>query len=248
MVAAALTQHGFCVFPYDSDVCAWAFAAKKAGLQVLENGGERRHGETWFVGVDVLPNAPDGSVDGVPLSGAWRDHVDAPEVWHKAQLSVVFSGYPKRDQGESKAAHSFRKKRDAAHVDGLLPEGPARRRHLREPHGFILGLPLDDTPASPLVVWAGSHRVIRAAFETHLHSYAPAKWGELDVTDIYQAARRRVFETCERIEVVAMPGQAVLLDRHLVHGVAPWEASLPGKMRMIAYFRPQVSNAAWLSL
>lgn len=237
---------GFCVFPHDPDVQSWSAAARKKGHQVLENGGERRHGGTWFVGVDALPNAPDGSIEGVSLAGAWRDHVDAPKEWHKAQLSVVFPGYPQRDPDESEAAHRFRKNRDAAHVDGLLPEGAGRRRHLREPHGFILGLPLDDIAASPLVVWKGSHRIVRAAFEDHFRGYAPESWGDVDVTQVYQVTRRTVFDTCERIEVIAKPGQAILLDRHLVHGVAPWDDNLPGSMRMIAYFRPQVAIGAWL--
>ena len=242
----ALPEAGFRVFAHDPQVLAWVTAAKQAGLTVLDQGGERRHGATWFVGVDALPNAPDGSISGVPLAGAWRDYTDAPDVWHRAQLSVVFPGYPKRDAGESDAAHQFRKNRDAAHVDGLLPEGPARRRHLREPHGFILGLPLDNVPASPLVVWAESHQIVRAAFQQYFQGYAPEEWADLDVTEIYQATRRIVFETCERVEVVAKPGQAILLDRHLVHGVAPWDSGLSGRMRMIAYFRPQISFTAWL--
>lgn len=241
-----VAEAGYVVFAHDRCVMAWAMAAKQAALRVLQEGGERRHGHTWFVGVDALPNAPDGSVDGMPLVGAWRDHADLPQLWHKAQLSVVFPGYPRRDPDESVAAHRFRKTRDAAHVDGLLPEGPDRRRHLREPHGFILGLPLNDVAASPLVVWKGSHQIVQAAFQRYFDGYDPKDWGDLDVTDVYQATRRRVFETCERIEVSAKPGQVILLDRHLVHGVAPWDETLPGEMRMIAYFRPQVAYEVWL--
>ena len=61
---------------------------------------------------------------------------------------------------------------------------------------------------------------MRAAFQQYFQGYAPEDWADLDVTEIYQATRRIVFETCERVEVVAKPGQAILLDRHLVHGVA----------------------------
>jgi len=173
-------------------------------------------------------------------------HVAVPPTWHAAQLSVVFPGYPLQDANESDAAHRFRRNRDAAHVDGLLPEGPEKRRHLREPHGFIVGLPLNDVTASPLVVWRGSHVIMRAAFQRAFAGHDPKDWGDLDVTDVYQAARRTVFETCERIPLVATAGQALLLNRHLLHGVAPWNPAIAGDMRMVAYFRPQISIADWL--
>lgn len=247
MVAqASVQQDGYAVFAYDHAVANWAAAAATIARKVLDRGGARRHGHTWFVGVDALPNLPDGSVCGVPLGGAWREFVDAPTAWHCAQLSVVFPGYPQQDADESDAAHRFRRNRDAAHVDGLLPEGADKRRHLREPHSFILGLPLNDVAASPLVVWNGSHLVMRAAFQQAYRGIKPADWGDVDVTDIYQAARRHILETCIRVEVAAAPGQAILLDRHVLHGVAPWAEGMPGDMRMIAYFRPQTDVAAWL--
>ncbi|WP_108815149.1 hypothetical protein [Loktanella sp. Alg231-35] len=241
-----LDQDGYVVFPHAPEVAAWAEAARIAGLTVLQRGGDFRHGRTWFVGVDALPNAPDGSIGGVPLAGPFMAHVTAPAQWHHAQLSVVFSGYPQQDEGESDAAHRYRRLRDAAHVDGLLPEGPDKRRHLREPHGFILGLPLDDVAASPLVVWPGSHLVMQKAFAEVFAGVQPTDCGDLDITEAYQVARRAVFEMCPRVEVAAKPGQTILLDRHLVHGVAPWAEGAAGDMRMIAYFRPQVDMAQWL--
>lgn len=246
MSRALQPDAGFQVFPFDPGVAAWATAAERVGRTVLSKGGERRHGATWFVGVDALPNAPDGSVDGVPLAGAWLPYVDPPKTWHQAQLSVVLPGYPQKDPDESQMAHRYRQMRDAAHVDGLLPEGPERRRYLREPHGFILGLPLNDVSASPLVVWPGSQLMMRNAFQAAFSGHNPDTWHELDITGVYQSTRRSVFETCERVEVIAAPGQAILLDRHLVHGVAPWAKNAPGDMRMIAYFRPQVTPSQWL--
>ena len=246
MVADALARDGYAVYPHNPRVADWAKAAYALGCEVLRGGGERRHGRTWFVGVDALPNAPDGSVAGVPLAGEWMRHVAVPPTWHAAQLSVVFPGYPLQDANESDAAHRFRRNRDAAHVDGLLPEGPEKRRHLREPHGFIVGLPLNDVTASPLVVWRGSHVIMRAAFQRAFAGHDPKDWGDLDVSDVYQAARRTVFETCERIPLVATAGQALLLNRHLLHGVAPWNPAIAGDMRMVAYFRPQISIADWL--
>lgn len=244
--AQRLARDGYVVFPHDPAVASWANAAYRAGKAVLDQEGERRHGGTWFVGVDALPNAADGAVDGVPLAGAWRDHVKMPSVWHPAQLSVVFPGYPQQDPNESDAAHRYRLNRDAAHVDGLLPEGPQKRRYLREPHGFILGFPLDDVSASPLVVWRDSHKLMHAAFRAAFAGLAPQEWGDVDVTDVYQSTRRAVFDSCDRVEITAAPGQAILLDRHLLHGVAPWAENAEGKMRMMAYFRPLIDPADWL--
>ena len=246
MVAESFARDGYCVFPFERAVADWAAAAAIAGRAVLAEGGERRHGRTWFVGVDALPNDTDGAVNGVPHCGAWRSFVQAPAQWHRAQLSVVFPGYPRQDPDESDAAHRFRVLKDAAHVDGLLPEGPSRRRHLREPHSFILGLPLDETEAAPLVVWPGSHRQMGRAFAAAFANVPAADWGEVDVTDVYQAARKAVFADCPRVEVNARPGQAILLHRHLLHGVAPWTEGAKGDMRMIAYFRPQGPMQDWL--
>jgi hypothetical protein len=85
---------------------------------------------------------------------------------HPAQVSVTYPGYPRQDPGESDAAHRFRRDRDAAHLDGLLPVGPEKRRFLRETHAFILGIAVTEASegAAPLVVWEGSHRMIRDVF------------------------------------------------------------------------------------
>jgi hypothetical protein len=87
---------------------------------------------------------------------------------------------------------------------------------------------------------------MRAAFRAAFADIPPAQWGDVDVTEVYQDARRKVFATCDRVEVVAAPGQAVLLDRHILHGVAPWAQDADGEMRMVAYFRPQISVEDWL--
>ncbi|MEL6840525.1 MAG: hypothetical protein AAFP85_14630 [Pseudomonadota bacterium] len=245
-IAHDLHRDGFAVLPFDAAVAAWADAARVAALRVLSENTERRHGGTWFVGVDALPNAEDGSIGDVPLAGAWRHHVTTPRVWHRAQLSVVFPGYPQQDPDESDTAYRFRRDRDAAHIDGLLPEGPSKRRHLREPHGFILGVPLNDVSASPLVVWPGSHHLIHTAFARAFASCHPDTWPDQDVTEIYQDVRRLVFAECRRVAVRAQPGEAIVLHRHLVHGVAPWGDSNERRPRMVAYFRPLVPFADWL--
>ena len=241
-------RDGCVVVPYDGAVHAWARAAYNVARDVAQTPGDLRHGKTWRVGVDELPNASDGSIAQVPLRGAWEQIVAPPADWHNAQLSIVYPGYPQQDHDESDGAHRFRVKRDAAHVDGLLPEGPDKSRHLREPHAFILGLPLNDVCASPLVVWPGSHVIMRAAFAEAFEGVAPADWGDIDVTEVYQAARRRVFAQCTRVVCTVQPGEASLVHRHLLHGVAPWgDAIATSEGRMIAYFRPHLRDVGgWL--
>ena len=234
---------GFAVFDHDPRVLDWARAALASDFDV----GPWRHGGTWAVGLDALPNAPDGSVGGVPLAGPWEGLIDSPDTWHRAQLSTTRPGYPGRDAGESDAAHRFRRDRDAAHVDGLLPVGPDRRRFLREPHAFILGIPLTPATVSPLVVWPGSHRIIGAALAQAVAARSDLDLGDVDLTDAYAAARRKCLSDCPRRPVPLAPGQAVLLHRHLLHGMATWDDDLAQDRRIVAYFRPQTTPARWLS-
>ncbi|MEL7212635.1 MAG: hypothetical protein AAGK92_08240 [Pseudomonadota bacterium] len=238
-------------FDHDPGLARWATAADKSAADVLADPAQAhqyRYCRTWFVGVDALPNALDGSVRGVPLAGnvlegLWQG------TWHSAQVSVTFPGYPQRMEGETEGQHQFRARRDAAHVDGLLPMGPARRRHLIEPHAFILGLPLNDVPESPLVVWEGSAAIMHAAFSEAFKNVPASEWSTMDVTEIYQEARKRCFETCTRVALVAKPGEALLLHRLTLHGVAPWAGSEPcDEGRRIAYFRPLLEDPAdWLA-
>jgi hypothetical protein len=167
---------------------------------------------------------------------------------------VIYPGYPKPHTGETEAATRFRRDRDAAHVDGLLPIGPERHRMLREPHAFVLGLPMTqtDTGASPLVIWEGSHEVIRRALKTRLDPIPPQDWPNTDLTEAYTTARRAAFATCKRVCVHANPGEAYLVHRLALHGVAPWQtgANAPPEGRIIAYFRPELIGAMtdWLDL
>lgn len=229
---------------------AWAQAARGPALAALAaDAAPRRAGGTWAVGLDLLPNAPDGSVAGVALP--WAELGLAPQPLHRAQLSAVWPGYPQPDPGEDASAHRFRLTRDSAHLDGLLPIGPERRRMLREPHGWILGLPLTEAEAgaAPLVVWEGSHLILRAALARAYAGHPPETWGDVDVTEAYAEARREAFRSCPRVELPARPGEATLLDRRLLHGVAPWAVGAKAEPdgRVIAYFRPTLPTVAdWI--
>ena len=176
-----------------------------------------------------------------------------PGPYHKAQVSITYPGYPKPREGESDAAFQFRKNRDAAHVDGILGIGTPKRRFVREPHAYILGMPLNDfdAGASPMVVWEGSHQIMQAAFQDTFAGLTDAQIRETDITDLYQNVRKHVFDTCERVEVHANVGEAYVLHPMCLHGVAPWAstAKAPPEGRMIAYFRPEVRSALdWLTI
>ncbi|MGB7318205.1 MAG: hypothetical protein WBC85_09595 [Planktotalea sp.] len=245
---SAYSNDGFCVFDADPKVLIWANAAAKTARKLVRDDTLRatwlRHQETWFVGVDALPNAPDGSISGAVLTGPWEPYV-APQLhWHKAQISAVYKGYPKQDPDESEANHRFRIKRCAAHVDGILLENG--RRFLREPHQFVLGIPLGTSHASPLVVWPGSHLVMQDAFRNAIGCEEP---GSVELTQAYKAARAQVFERITPLELHLELGQSVLLHRHLLHGIAPWKTkdTAPPEGRIVAYFRPMFETLSdWI--
>lgn len=232
-------------------IARWAEAALPLACAALTATDQPlRCGGTWAVGLDLLPNDTAGTVAGVPLP--WAAFGLSPEPLHRAQLSATYPGYPQPSPEETETAFRFRLTRDAAHLDGLLPIGPARQRMVKEPHGWILGLPLTeaDAGASPLVVWEGSHTLLRAALRQALAPHPPESWGEVDLTAAYAEARRAVFRDCRRVELPARPGEATLLHRLTLHGVAPWAAGARAapEGRIIAYFRPQLPDvASWLT-
>ncbi|MEL6450827.1 MAG: hypothetical protein AAFQ19_06170 [Pseudomonadota bacterium] len=242
---------GFAVFAPDLGVAAWAQAARARVPDARRDPAvpqdQLRHGRTWFVGLDALPNDAAGAVDGVPLPGAWRTQV--PDVpLHRAQVSVIYPGYPRQDVGESDANHRFRIVRKAAHVDGLLPIGPDKRRYAKELHAYILAIPLNACTAAPTVVWRGSHVIMQNALRTAIAGRDPRR---VDVTEAYHAARRQVFEACEMVPLRLHVGQVALIHRFALHGTERWEDGVPdaqGAGRIIAFFRPEgARDADWLS-
>ena len=246
------TTKGWRRFSYDPAIAAWAQAALRQAKAVVAQPEMRKKWlqcqGTWFVGVDALASDGQGALGGVSLAGEvidWLSEIDYLP-FHPAQLSVIYPGYPKPRIGDTEAGFRYRKNRDAAHVDGLLAVGPERRRMLKEPHAFILGLPLNSCSpaASPMVVWEGSHLIIAEVFQKAFAGIDAASWAEVDVTEVYQAARRQVFDRCKRVLVHAAPGEAYVVHRLALHGVAPWQsgADAPQEGRMIAYFRPELET------
>jgi hypothetical protein len=259
--AESFFRQGWARFPCDPTLLEWLRFATPAACAAASDRALRdlwlRYQGTWFAGVNVLGNDASGAVAGSgPLRGLAVDFIaqtlgfDAVE-WDAGQVSVVYPGYPKPSGTEPESAYRFRLNRDAAHVDGLIAEGPEKRRMIREPHGFVLGIPMTQTGqgASPMVVWDGSHEVMRSAFSKVLQG-PPAAWSNIDVTEAYQTARRLCFDTCRRVEIHAQPGEAYVIHRLALHGVAPWRdgAQAPDAGRVIAYFRPEAGNIQdWLT-
>ncbi|WP_230426516.1 hypothetical protein [Paragemmobacter aquarius] len=231
-------------------IAAWARAAAPLAEAAVATPAEPwRCGGTWFVGLDALDNDTRGTVGATDFP--WDEVGLAPTALHRAQVSVVRPGYPQPSPDETEAGFRFRLNRDSAHLDGLIAEGPEKRRRVVEPHRWIIGLPLNaaDAGASPLVVWEGSHEIMRAGLLAALQGVPEADWGAVDITEAYQKARKRVFAECARVELPGVPGEAVVLHRLLVHGVAPWAkgARAAGEGRMVAYFRPVMGSVgAWL--
>lgn len=253
---------GWTRFDFDPALAEWARHANEAALvaeQAAENAVWKRCGGTWFVGVDVLPNDVAGRLPGGPeLSGAAistaRAIDDAP--LHRGQASVIYRGYPQQGDDENDAAFGFRLRRDAAHVDGLHRIMPGRRRLLKERHVWIVGIALNECAAAPMTVWEGSHEVMRAALIRAYAGVPPRDWAAHDITDAYQTARRVCFDTLKRVELTAQVGEAYLIHRLALHGVAPWAAEADGgdtgeTRRAIAYFRPEFTGGegsdAWLT-
>lgn len=261
-MVTAFLERGWARWPVDPQLASWIALVRPVARARVGDPAQQAEWlqceGTWFVGVDSLPNGLDGAVEtSGPLSGAAYDaarrlYGDLP--LHRGQISVIYPGYPRPRAGEGEAAFRYRLNRDAAHVDGLLAIGPDRARMLRERHAYILGLPLSacDAGASPLVVWEGSHKIMRRAFTRALAPLPEAEWAEMDLTAIYQAARREVFETCPRVTLPTAPGEATLVHRLALHGVAPWQpgARAPQEGRMIVYFRPEMTAGRrdWLAL
>lgn len=256
----AFFDDGYFIYDSDPKIADWAQAAMPLAAEAIQdqdmlNNWLRCEG-TWFVGVDALATGPRGEAGETALAGEVIRDLDGylPTVapMHRGQLSVVYPGYPKPRDGESEAAFRYRNKRDAAHVDGLHAIGSDRRRKLVEHHAYLLGIPLTtcNSAASPLVAWKGSHIIVQNWLGREFGGINQDQWADVDLTEAYLKIRREIFETCERVTLWAKPGQAVLLHRHALHGIAPWgeTAIAPDEGRMIAYFRPEISSdiADWL--
>lgn len=241
---------GYKVFPHEDALFDWAVRAAPIALAAAQDTDQHnmwlRSNGTWFVGVDTVPLNADDCINGsAPLAGAGaafaRSLQSEPwDGWGAGQGSICYPKYPLQDKGESDASFRYRARRDSAHLDGLKPIGPNRRRHFDEFHSFIFGIPLGDVDAgaAPFVIWEGSHHIFGEMLAKVFDGIDPKEWHAIDITDIYGQTRARIFDTCKRIEIPAKQGACYVAHRFSLHGVAPWTATGPDAHRSIVYFRP----------
>ena len=245
---------GWIKFKFDQRVARWANTANSNITSKLKNkeifDNNLTCQGTWFVGVDALENDTNGALGEISLSGPFESLMKRTEArgLHAAQVSIIFEGYPKPRDQESESSFNFRLKRDAAHVDGLIADFPGGPRKLKEPHAYVLGIPLNQAPkgASPVVVWEGSHHLISKAFNSLFLNRDPEKWKDLDVREVYMQTRKRIFEKCKRRVLHANLGESYMIHRLCLHGISPWDFEIKNfnEGRKIAYFRPELQHLA----
>ena len=243
---------GWVKFKFDERVVRWANAANSKIISKLKNkeifDNNLTCQGTWFVGVDALENDTDGALGEISLSGPFESLMKRAEArgLHAAQVSIIFEGYPKPRDQESESSFNFRLKRDAAHVDGLIADFPGGPRKLKEPHAYVLGIPLNQAPkgASPVVVWEGSHHIISKAFSSLFMNRDPEEWADLDVREVYTQTRKSIFEKCKRRVLHANLGESYMIHRLCLHGISAWDFEIKNfnEGRKIAYFRPELQH------
>jgi len=213
-------DNGYCVFERDVALIDWINASLPAARRVVndpKNAHWLRCGGTWFVGVNVLGNDALGRVEnGLPLQGLAVEFIQSCITQTEldldsGQLSVCYPGYPQPSEQEAESAYAYRLYRDAAHIDGIIKGG--EHRYLTELHRYILAIPMVEfsNDASPFVVWEGSHKIIQQRLSSYLSDYPPDQWGNIPISDVYNAARKEVFEKCQRLELALTPGQAIVV-------------------------------------
>ncbi len=249
---------GYCRFARDERLVSWIDSISSAAEAILADPAHShwwRCGGTWFAGVNILDNDAQGKYrDSLPLQGAAFDfmqshilpHIPRCNILDRAQISVCTFGYPQKDSNDNdEIGYNFRKNRDAAHLDGLLKEN--NLRFLREYHGYILGIGLNDVDedSAPVVIYEKSHLYIKEWLSSHFKN-TNEPWDNIDLTESYKTIRHEILQSCKRICLPLKKGEALLLHRFSIHGTSPWlsSATIP---RKLAFFRPITTNRKkWL--
>lgn len=253
-------QNGWCKFAADEQILEWtehAQPAVKSAIKDTHNQHWFRYQNTWFVGVNALPNDSYGRVlGGPPLQGAAANFIQQKlgrdiSKLDQAQISAMYPGYPKPSETEPTASFNYRVKRDAAHVDGLLRESNGTARYAQEFHEYILAISMthNDSGSSPFVVWQGSHNLFNAEFSRFFDGYSTDQIAKMDLSECYKSIRKTVFNTCKRVELPLKYGECVVAHRMLLHGTAPWQEDInDNQPRILCFFRPITLTAKqWLS-
>ncbi|MEO1612769.1 MAG: hypothetical protein AAFU55_10540, partial [Pseudomonadota bacterium] len=128
MAVEEVFSRGWTKLAHDPALAAWAAHADKAAerAEAAAPADMIRCDGTWYVGVNALPNDAAGRLPGGPpppaaVKAAAREVAGRDAEMDRAQASVCRTGYPRKGAEETEAAHRYRLRRDAAHVDGLLP-------------------------------------------------------------------------------------------------------------------------------
>ncbi len=252
---------GWASFPFDPNLYDWAIKVHTLVTKKINSTeGQRkklRCGDTWFPGVNFLENDSFGNIDGALFPEKLLKFIKHHEpnfggIFDKGQISICYTGYPRRMNSESKSSFDFRRNRYAAHIDGILPVGKTRRRFIKEYHSFILGIPINQAgkEASPCVIWEGSHEIIKNELRKYKRLRKISNWGNEDITEFYNDLRKKIFSSCEVKEIWVPMGHAYIINRLSLHGIMPWNQKPKGdeNSRMIAYFRPDLKNGQkrWL--
>ena len=238
--------------------------------QKLYDYNDLRCGSTWFVGANFLDNSSNGNIGTKSMSKFFFSNISkkfGPNIkyWDKAQVSICWPGYPKKDAKETKKSYDFRIKRFASHIDGVIPFGSKKRRFAKEFHAFILGFPLHNNclDCAPLVLWEGSHKIFRKFFKEIYEGISSNKISNIDITEFYNECRKKVFKNCEVKKITPQFKQPYLLDRHVLHGIDEWREKKNVKCspknhrllnslsdgRIIVYFRPVFFNPHdWINM
>tara|TARA_B100001057_G_scaffold375264_1_gene380039 strand:- start:276 stop:1109 length:834 start_codon:yes stop_codon:yes gene_type:complete len=258
-----LKKNGWSFLNVDSIHYEWTIEAKKQletkFHQKLFDFKNLRCGSTWFVGTNFLDNSSNGSIGAKLMSKKIFGNIlkkfgSNIKYWDKGQVSICWPGYPKKDAKETEKSFNFRIKRFASHIDGIIPFGSKKRRFAKEFHAFILGFPIQNNclECAPLVVWEGSHKIFRNFFKEIYEGVTSNKISSIDITELYNECRKKVFTNCEVKKIIPQFNQPYLLDRHILHGIHNWKEKNNIKLntknnrslnsisdgRVIIYFRP----------
>ena len=107
-----------------------------------------------------------------------------------------------------------------------------------------------------LVVWEGSHKIFRNFFRNIYEGVSSNKISDIDITELYNECRNKVFTKCNVKKIVPNFKQPYLLDRHLLHGIDQWKdqnfssyaikhkhsVNNLSNGRIVVYFRPVFSD------
>tara|TARA_B100000902_G_scaffold171834_1_gene166099 strand:+ start:425 stop:1258 length:834 start_codon:yes stop_codon:yes gene_type:complete len=269
-----LKKNGWSFLNVDSIHYEWTIEAKKQletkFHQKLFDFKNFRCGSTWFVGTNFLDNSSNGNIGAKLMSKKIFNNIlkkFGPNIkyWDKGQVSICWPGYPKKDEKETEQSFNFRIKRFASHIDGIIPFGSRKRRFAKEFHAFILGFPIQNNclDCAPLVLWEGSHKIFRKFFKEIYEGITSNKISSIDITELYNEYRKKVFTNCEVKKIVPQFNQPFLLDRHILHGIHKWKEKNNVKFnsknnrplnsisdgRITIYFRPVFFNPLdWVNM